>query len=328
MRFRSMLFLGAVLSGAGALGVVGATQGAQAARGAVEVLQHQPSETVIVGGGEFSMGMPAGDEELAFFFELCGEDFRKIGSRLCTQQLVTQAAQPSRDVQVDAFAIDRHEVVVEDYRRCVRAGGCEIDPLLFGDQRYHKREWPVVNVLWHDAAAYCKWSGKRLPTEAEWEKAARGRASLRFPWGNSWIGEGANHGRLSFALELGELATPPDTARLYFLFANSWHEPDASDGHALVSAPGAQLWGASPYGAVDMAGNVAEWVADYYSDEGYADLPLSNPLRSIPSSDEPRRAVRGGSWMMPRVLNLSYLRYGMPANERSSDVGFRCAKDV
>ncbi len=87
------------------------------------------------------------------------------------------------------------------------------------------------------------------------------------------------------------------------------------------------LWGASPYGAVDMAGNVSEWVQDYFSIEGTSDLPLSNPVRSIAPADERTRVVRGGSWMMPRVLQLGYMRHGAAPSERASDRGFRCAQD-
>ncbi len=296
--------------------------------GQVEVLTHEPTEMVYVGQGSVSMGVPEGEEELAFILGLCIEDFRSTGERVCSQQENLKSASTVREVYIDRFAIDRHEVVVSDYRRCVYSGACDIDPLLFGDPRYQKNTWPIVNVRWQDAADYCAWRDKRLPTEAEWEKAARGPHSTRFPWGNEWAMQSANHGQLSYLAELRRLSNGPMLGIVYELFASAFHGPDASDGYAGVAPPGAMTWGASPYGAMDMAGNVAEWVLDYYSEEGYADLALSNPIRSNALKQDKRRAVRGGSWMMPRVLHLSYLRHGRLDAERNSDLGFRCAKSL
>lgn len=325
MRPRLTLCIAALLIGGAGFD---SNSGANGKRGSVQVLDHKPSEMVFVGSGEFAMGMADGEKELEFFIALCHSDFRRIASRLCTQQMSLRASRGVRDVQLDSFSIDRQEVTVGEYRRCVRSGKCDVDPLLFGDQRYHESKLPVVNVRWHDASAFCEWRGKRLPTEAEWEKAARGPDSLRFPWGNDWIRQGANHGRLSFAAERFELSRIPDPANLYDLFFVGLHEPDDTDGHAYASRPGSQVWGASPYGAADMSGNVSEWVQDYFSSEGNSDLPLSNPVRSTPRADERTRVVRGGSWMMPRVLHLGYLRHGVSPKQRASDRGFRCAKDA
>lgn len=329
MGFRSVLNGVAGILGALALGVVALEPGASAGdrSGHVHVLAHEPSEMVFVGSGSFAMGMPDGEEELRHFIDMCRKDFRRAGTRLCLQQGSIQPSQTPREVQLDSFSIDRREVVVGDYRKCVRTGACEVDPLLFGDQRYHKSEWPVVNVRWDDAVAYCRWRGKRLPTEAEWEKAARGPKSLRYPWGKVWIENAANHGSLNFLAEMSLLRAPPDPAAIYDLFFPGLHGQDDSDGHAQVSAPGSMIWGASPYGAEDMAGNVAEWVADYYSPAGYDGLPRTNPVRQTPDKEEKSRVVRGGSWRMPRVLHLSYLRHARPGGERTSDLGFRCAQD-
>jgi len=296
--------------------------------GQVRVLAHEPSEMVRVSSGTFSMGMPDGDDEQTFFQSLCTEDFRRVGPSVCRQQGSTQPAFPAREVFVSAFAMDRHEVVVRDYRRCVWAGGCEVDPLIFGDQRYHEPNLPIVNVRWDDAVAYCRWRGKRLPTEAEWEKAARGSQSLRFPWGNTWAKESANHGRMSVRSELRLLQRGPEPSAVYELFSPSFNSPDDSDGHLVAAEPGSMTWGASPYGAADMAGNVSEWVQDYYAEEGTEDLPSSNPVRTTPRKLDKQRVVRGGSWMMPRVLHLSYLRHGLPRTSRSYDLGFRCAADL
>ncbi len=312
---------------AGVAGGATIESSAGAKPGSVQILAHQPSEMVFVGSGEFSMGMPETEKELDFFIRLCVSDFRRIASRLCTQQLTTIPSRGARSVEVSSFYIDRQEVRVRDYRRCVRAGVCDVDPLLFGDQRYHEDAFPIVNVTWNDAVTYCGWRHARLPTEAEWEKAARGPKSLRFPWGNRWASGSANHGQLSFQLEFQLLAEPPDPASLYNLHSLGLYAADGSDGHEYVSIPGAQVWGASPYGAVDMAGNVSEWVADYFSAEGYKGLPDADPVRDVPLNNEKSRAVRGGSWMAPRTLLLSYIRQGAPADERSYLRGFRCAKD-
>ena len=86
------------------------------------------------------------------------------------------------------------------------------------------------------------------------------------------------------------------------------------------------LWGDSPYGAADMAGNVREWVADYYSAEGYADLASIDPMRDSPHKRDKRRSVRGGSWMQPRIWSLSYYRDGLPPERRDKTLGFRCAR--
>ncbi len=223
MRVRSMLGIGAVLMAA--WGLWGRSADAKESHGSIQVVDHRPRAMVFVGSGEFAMGMADGEEDLAYFSSLCREDFRRIASRLCTQQMNLRAARGGRDVQVASFAIDRTEVTVGEYRRCVRAGACDVDPLLFGDQRYHASKWPVVNVRWDDATAFCKWNGKRLPTEAEWEKAARGPKSYRFPWGDNWVRKGANHGRLSFAAERFELSRIPDPSDIYDLFFVGLHEP-------------------------------------------------------------------------------------------------------
>jgi formylglycine-generating enzyme required for sulfatase activity len=104
--------------------------------------------------------------------------------------------------------------------------------------------------------------------------------------------------------------------------------PGDEDGFSTVAPPGALIWGASPYGAYDMAGNVSEWVADYFSKDGYDDLPAIDPRRSIAPGHERRRAVRGGSWLELRLSTLSYDRQGADPELRSFTLGFRCARSV
>jgi formylglycine-generating enzyme required for sulfatase activity len=139
---------------------------------------------------------------------------------------------PAHDVTVNTFFLDLYEVSNEDYQRFVRQKGYQPPPHWTGEE-FPKGEakLPVYNVTWNDANAYCEWTGKRLPTEAEWEFAARGTAGLLYPWGNEWSPERANSGE---------------------------------DRKGVPVAIGSFPAGVSPFGIFDMAGNVAEWVQDDY----------------------------------------------------------------
>jgi formylglycine-generating enzyme len=239
------------------------------------------------------------------------------------------AAMAPRDVYLDAFAIDRLEVTVADYRRCVAAGACKLDPLVAGDERYIRDEWPMVNATWDEAQDYCRWRGARLPTEAEWERAARGTdPQATWPWGELEQPKDFNHGQAR-AYAMRQIERQPATTPYQF-----FGDPDDSDGHVLLAVPGGYVWGESPAGTRDQAGNVAEWTADTSQHDdrikGYAGLPASNPLRDG-SPHEPR-VVRGGSWRQPTFVAKSNLRdpfNGLYEPERRfSHIGFRCARSV
>jgi eukaryotic-like serine/threonine-protein kinase len=189
---------------------------------------------------------------------------------------------PERTVVVKAFAIDRTEVTRAAYGACVKARRCKRPP---GDAAAHDAadDLPMTNVSWADAQAYCKFAGGRLPTEVEWEKAARGGDGREYPWGDA-----------------------PDCARANW--GNFDGEgPCAGKNPGRPVAVGGYPTGASVYGALDLAGNVWEWVADKYDE------------------DATRRVVRGGSccsyFVGPRAAN----RNAWAPEHRDADLGFRCA---
>jgi formylglycine-generating enzyme required for sulfatase activity len=223
---------------------------------------------------------------------------------------------PLRRVQLAGYWIDETEVTNAMYARCVSAGDCTPPPAVFGAFSPHVYygeasydDYPVVNVTWQQAGQYCMWAGRRLPTEAEWEKAARGTDARRFPW--EWIGV-ADPEKLNFCDQSCNFA---------------WHVAGVDDGYPETAPVGSYPKGASPYHVLDMAGNVWEWTADWYSAAYYKQAPLSNP----PGPETGIwKVVRGGSWLDGvHVRSLVYARsanryYQSPETARS-DIGFRCA---
>ncbi|MDO8546827.1 MAG: formylglycine-generating enzyme family protein, partial [Nitrospirales bacterium] len=209
---------------------------------------------------------------------------------------------PPHRVYLDAFYIDRHEVTNGRYLKFVeatrhRAPQHVVDPQydLWAGTALSQgvADLPVVNVDWSDADAYCRWAGKRLPTEAEWEKAARGTDSRIYPWGNE----------------------APSLARLNF--SRRWQ------GVHTLQPVGNYEAGNSPYGAQDMAGNVWEWVGDWYDAGAYAAGPARNPQG--PSSGS-SKILRGGSWTNSAETVRATHRREEDPDMRNSDSGFRCAR--
>jgi formylglycine-generating enzyme required for sulfatase activity len=191
---------------------------------------------------------------------------------------------PQHKVYLDGFWIYKNDVTVAEYRKFCEATGRTMP---------HAPGWgwkddhPVVNVAWDDAAAYAGWAKVHLPTEAQWEKAARGTDGRIYPWGNDWDKTKAN------SVDSGLKATTP-----------------------VGSYPG----GASPYGCMDMAGNVWQWCADWYDDKYYANSPAKNPAGPATGTF---RVLRGGSWYFSDNCRSAF-RFNFIPSGRLNFIGFRC----
>jgi iron(II)-dependent oxidoreductase len=197
---------------------------------------------------------------------------------------------PAHLVRIEGFFIDSTEVTNADYRKFVEATG-HLEPSYWKDGSLNGPNQPVVGVSWFDAKAYAEWSGKRLPTEAEWEKASRGNDGRKYPWGDML----EEYIHLNFDDNLGR---PADVG----------------------SYPG----GRSPYGILDMAGNVWEWVNDWYAADYYSKSPNRNPPG--PESGE-YKVIRGGSWYSNRYFVRCAFRDYADPDSKTNDLGFRCAAD-
>lgn len=204
---------------------------------------------------------------------------------------------PQRFVLLDGFYLDRYEVTVGQYQQCVDSGGCD-DAALGEDcngREAGRNDHPINCVSWYDASRFCQWAGKRLPTEAEWEKAARGIDSRPFPWG--YAAPDCDHAITGAAsLGCGAQGTWP---------------------------VGSLQAGTGPYGAHDMIGNVWEWVADAYEVDYYARAPLVNPVNT---ADQPYRVLRGNSWYYscPKLVSRASNRYRFKPGRWYPYIGFRC----
>jgi formylglycine-generating enzyme required for sulfatase activity len=241
-----------------------------------EITDAKNVQMMLVPEGEFTMGGDTGDSD----------------------------KRPAHQVYLDAFYIDKYEVTNALYEICVDSGSCQMPVATssYTRSRYYGNlefaSYPMINVNWSQADTYCKWRGGSLPSEAQWEKAARGEVGRTYPWGEGTLDcNRANYGGCrSDTTEVGRYPN-----------------------------------GQSPYGVYDLAGNVWEWLADWYSATYYQNSPFANPLG--PDSGD-YRALRGGAWSSYDISTLRAAnRYKITPdaifyNTGYGDIGFRCARSA
>jgi formylglycine-generating enzyme required for sulfatase activity len=271
---------------------------------------------VYVPAGQFVMGMS--DAQVEQVVRICHQT-----DDGCSREWF-RSTQPAHTVTFDAFWIDQTEVTNAMFATFLNEQGNQVEDgvswlepgaghggIVYGHIQEHQglfqpetayEHHPVIEVSWYGAAAYCAWVGGRLPSEAEWEYAARGPQSSVYPWGNAFEGGRANH---------CDVHCPYD-----------WWDRELDDGFARWAPVGKYPDGASWCGALDMAGNVWEWVADWWSDEYDAHSPEHNPQG--PDSGT-LRIARGGSWFDLRWQLSAPCRKALtPSSYRIHWVGFRC----
>lgn len=261
---------------------------------------------VYVPDGEFMMGTDRAGIEVAR--KLCREVSGDMAVSVCSP-LAFANEQPAHPVTLTGFWIDQTEVTNRQYQRCVDTGACRLPEKVgsfthesyFGDPAY--QDYPVVWVNWQQAADYCAWAGGRLPTEAEWEYAARGPESRTFPWGNTFDGTRLNYCDAGCASGVIDVRV--------------------DDGYPDTAPVGSFPEGVSWCGASDMAGNVREWVSDWFG--GY---PLEMQVDPTGPPSGTSRIPKGGCWLdRPDDVRSANRGENAPDYTRHK-VGFRCAMDI
>lgn len=281
--------------------------GASAAPQAVAAAPSIPDGTVYVPYGPFIMGMDRPPAKA-----ILSKKILTARERLAKRQWSAEAFHdegPAHAVLLDGYFIDKFETSNKQFGEFIKTTGHPA-PAYWDDPRLNKPEQPVAGVNWFDAKAYCEWNGKRLPTEAEWEKAASGPKGNRYPWGDEFDSEKSNYGkRLDSTLPVDSLPA-----------------------------------GVSYYGAHHMAGNVFEWVADWYQPD-YSGVPINVANPTGPK--EPvwlgatatyvdrltvgnKRVIRGGSWIAAQAsLTTTHRFWNDPMNNSYGvGLGFRCAQNA
>jgi len=248
-----------------------------------------------VPAGEFLMGstdagVDAAVELCRQYYDICNHSYYALES-------------PQHTVALGHFWIDRTEVTNAQYQQCVAAGVCQSPavcdrgepPLQATPEANH----PVVCVTWHEAQAYCEWAGARLPTEAEWEYAARGPGGNVYPWGNTFDGTLSNYCDVNCDKPSANTAV--------------------DDGHAQSAPVGSYPRGASWCGALDLVGNVFEWTADWIGD--YPSTAQVNPTGPETGRE---KVIRGGGWHYHQASLRGVARAKIAPDKRYNPLGFRC----
>lgn len=261
-------------------------------------------QKILIPSGSFIMGASPKEIEKLREFEWGQIMMKHINTGI-------EAAGPAHEVYLDSYYIDKYEVTNRQYNAFVETTGHGAPHEGHRPAKLDGLDQPVVNVTWFDAQAYCEWTGGRLPTEAEWEKAARGIEGSVYPWGNDW-----NFNKLQSAERIAQrpLANYEDW--------HAWHLTIFNNLEATAADVGSFPEGASPYGVMDMAGNVAEWTADWFDSQYYANSPKQNPAGPEKGT---WKVIRGGAWDAPNAITNTWYRdkFIIPWSP-SVVIGFRC----
>jgi sulfatase modifying factor 1 len=266
-----------------------ATPVERALTGGLITLRSPGSTMIRVVASTFVMGSTP--EEIILAVASCSRE--PLGYRCSGQTFGNEG--PQRTLRLPSYWLDRREVTAEAYDHCAERGACTPRGLAGGARRFAQKDLPATFVSARDAETYCRTRGARLPSEAEFERAARGTEGRRYPWGDFYNGRLANHGRVG-------------------LDASDW-----SDGYAELAPVGSFPSGSTPDGFLDLAGNAAEWTADAYS-ERY-DLAPDPAWGGA-------RAIRGGDYETGAAWLRGAARMPLSPDDRRPSVGFRCARSL
>ena len=254
---------------------------------------------ILIPAGEFRMGSTE-DQISGLLKDFEGVQFNAF-----------QAEIPQRQVNLKAYYIDQYEVSYRQYRAFLESTG-RAAPAFWENERFHKPDHPVLGVTWYDATAYCTWAGKRLPTEAEWEHAARGPQDYAYPWGNLWDPQRTNTASYWAGKNFSSMAK-----------WGEWMQTALDRGKAGPLEVGTFPNGVSSFGVHDMAGNVSEWVFDWYTPYENQPRLIHNPNGADSGT---MKVHRGGSWSVSSIFARSTYRARENPETRSPYIGMRCAK--
>lgn len=298
VQFAGALLLGAVAPLATSSAAETSAPSERAQTGGVVQLRAPGPRMIFVPRSEFVMGSSPTDVIDAAIE--CGP--AAFGERC--KDTVFANEMPQHRVTLSAYWLDRTEVTVAEYGRCVAVGRCQPIPYAEGAARFAKPDYPVSLVTWDEAREYCAFRGARLPTEAEFERAARGVGARRYPWGRFYNSHAANHGRIGIV--------------------NS----DPSDGYEELAPVGSFPAGRTPDGFLDLAGNVAEWVHDRY----FPSYPVGNAVDpqgpNQAGAAGSARVVRGGHFATAAPWLRGASRSAAEPGTRRPYIGFRCARSA